>query len=57
VLIASRFSTGEALSTQVVGLIEGVKHPDWIISDNSISLRNNSAVEPRSVAAASVVIL
>ncbi|HEY1423577.1 MAG TPA: type II toxin-antitoxin system PemK/MazF family toxin [Candidatus Acidoferrum sp.] len=51
VLIASRFSTvvcapifstGEGLSTQVaVGTDEGLKHANWIMCDNLISLRKS----------------
>ena len=49
ILIDSQFSTvvcapvfthGEGLSTQVaVGADEGLKHPNWIMCDNLVSLR------------------
>ena len=51
VLIDSRFSTGvctpvfsngEGLSTQVsAGPDEGLKHPNWIMCDNLVSLRKS----------------
>lgn len=46
VICAPVFTHGEGLSTQVaVGPDEGLKHPNWIMCDNLVSLRKTDLTQ------------